>query len=72
MPKWRNGRRGGLKNRCQQWRGGSTPTFGTTFLEIKFPFRPAEYAQIPNKISPLVKLTVFTLLNFPPAFVWGT
>jgi len=29
MPEWRNGRRGGLKIRCQQWRVGSTPTFGT-------------------------------------------
>ncbi len=28
-PKWRNGRRDGLKNRCPQGRVGSTPTFGT-------------------------------------------
>jgi hypothetical protein len=30
MPKWRNGRRGGLKHRWPQGRVGSTPTFGTT------------------------------------------
>ena len=29
MPEWRNGRRGGLKIRCQQWRVGSSPTSGT-------------------------------------------
>ena len=28
-PEWRNGRRGGLKIRCQQWRVGSSPTSGT-------------------------------------------
>ena len=27
-PEWRNGRRGGLKIRCQQWRVGSSPTSG--------------------------------------------
>ena len=30
-PKWRNGRRDGLKNRWGQPRVGSTPTFGTSF-----------------------------------------
>jgi hypothetical protein len=29
MPKWRNGRRDGLKNRWGQLHVGSTPTFGT-------------------------------------------
>lgn len=29
MPKWRNGRRAGLKILCPQGRVGSTPTFGT-------------------------------------------
>ena len=29
-PKWRNGRRGGLKNRWGKPRVGSTPTFGTS------------------------------------------
>ena len=29
-PKWRNGRRDGLKNRWAHARVGSTPTFGTT------------------------------------------
>ena len=29
-PKWRNGRRGGLKHRWAKTRVGSTPTFGTT------------------------------------------
>ena len=29
-PKWRNGRRGGLKNRCPCGRGSSTLPFGTT------------------------------------------
>ncbi len=29
MPKWRNGRRDGLKHRWGQPRVGSTPTFGT-------------------------------------------
>ena len=28
-PKWWNGRHGGLKIRCGQPRGGSTPPFGT-------------------------------------------
>ncbi len=30
MPKWRNGRRAGLKNRWEQSRVGSNPTFGTS------------------------------------------
>ena len=30
MPKWRNGRRGGLKNRCPQGRDSSTLSFGTS------------------------------------------
>ena len=30
MPLCWNGRRGGLKIRCQQWRVGSSPTSGTT------------------------------------------
>ena len=29
-PRWRNGRRVGLKNRCPQGRAGSTPALGTT------------------------------------------
>ena len=29
VPKWRNGRRGGLKNRWGQPRAGSSPAFGT-------------------------------------------
>ncbi len=33
LPKWRNGRRDGLKNRWGQLHVGSTPTFGT-----KMPF----------------------------------
>src|SRR3954452_7692661 len=32
MPKWRNGRRDGLKNRWGQLHVGSTPTFGTKHL----------------------------------------
>src|SRR3989344_3404269 len=31
-PKWWNGRHGGLKIRCGQPRGGSTPPFGTTLF----------------------------------------
>ena len=42
-PKWRNGRRGGLKNRCPQRHVGSTPSFGIMFSKIimmkKFLFR---------------------------------
>ena len=33
-PKWRNGRRDGLKNRWGQPRVGSTPTFGTTTVAL--------------------------------------
>ena len=33
-PKWRNGRRGGLKNRCPQGHVGSTPTFGTNLIRV--------------------------------------
>lgn len=33
MPWWRNGRRGGLKIRCQKWRVGSSPTQGTKFMK---------------------------------------
>jgi hypothetical protein len=29
LPKWRNGIRGGLKNRCPRGLVGSNPTFGT-------------------------------------------
>src|SRR5690606_17674392 len=29
LPVWRNGRRGGLKIRCQRWRVGSSPITGT-------------------------------------------
>jgi hypothetical protein len=34
VPKWRNGRRAGLKNRWGQPRVGSNPTFGTNFDNI--------------------------------------
>ena len=33
-PKWRNGRRGGLKNRCPQRHVGSTPSFGIVFFGL--------------------------------------
>ena len=33
VPKWRNGRRGGLKNLWRQLRGGSSPPFGSTLIE---------------------------------------
>ena len=31
LPKWRNGRRDGLKNRCPQGHEGSSPSFGTIY-----------------------------------------
>ena len=40
MPKWRNGRRAGLKNRWGQPRVSSTLTFGTTRLGTNKPRRP--------------------------------
>ena len=37
MPKWRNGRRDGLKNRWAKARVGSTPSFGTNILRSPCP-----------------------------------
>ncbi len=37
-PKWRNGRRAGLKIQCPQGRVGSTPTFGTP-IQKKIPLQ---------------------------------
>ena len=37
MPRWRNGRRGGLKIRYQKWCVGSTPSLGTTEIDTKNP-----------------------------------
>ena len=34
VPKWRNGRREGLKNLWALARVGSTPTFGTSSMEV--------------------------------------
>ena len=33
-PKWRNGRRGGLKNRCPNGHVSSTLTFGTIIVNV--------------------------------------
>ncbi len=50
-PKWRNGRRAGLKNRWGQPRVGSTPTFGTRFDNILIT-SPANWPSLLGRFVP--------------------
>ena len=50
-PKWRNGRRAGLKIRCPQGCVGSSPTFGILHLH----FSSKEFPTVYNKLELLSK-----------------
>jgi hypothetical protein len=61
-PKWRNGRRGGLKNLCPHGRVGSSPTFGTQMDQ------PAEHEKPADCNPPVSRASIVpvTMTAQPP------
>ena len=62
VPKWRNGRRDGLKNHCPKGRVSSTLTFGTTLLATN---SPIFFTGLPLTTGLLLPLTPSLTPNAP-------